>query len=69
MKADNTNLKLDKTQMRISSLDETSDEIAYWHSKSPTERLAAIEVMRQIVYGYDQATTRLQRVLTITERE
>jgi hypothetical protein len=30
--------------------------------------MEAIEVMRQIIYGYDPATTRLQRVLEITEQ-
>jgi hypothetical protein len=33
------------------------------------ERLEALEQMRQILYGYDPATTRLQRVLTVAERK
>jgi hypothetical protein len=60
--------KLDKKIITISSLHEESDEIAYWYSKTPQERIEAIEVMRQIIYGYDPATTRLQRVLEITEQ-
>ncbi|GAB4496261.1 MAG: hypothetical protein OHK0052_05920 [Anaerolineales bacterium] len=60
--------KIDKTALSISSLHETSDEIAYWLTKAPQERLAAIEIMRQIVYGYHPSTTRLQRILTIAER-
>ena len=65
----NTNhLKVDKTTMVISSLDDPTDETIYWSTKTPSERLAALEVMRQIIYGYDPTTTRLQRVLTITER-
>ena len=31
--------------------------------------LQALELMRQIVYGYDPATARLQRVLEIAQRE
>jgi hypothetical protein len=60
-------LRIDKTAFSVTSLFDESDEQEYWLSKSPHERLEAIEVMRQIVYGYDPASTRLQRVLTITE--
>ena len=34
----------------------------YWHSKTPAERLAAAEQLRQIAYGYDAATARIQAV-------
>ncbi|MBW6474447.1 MAG: hypothetical protein K0B14_15075 [Anaerolineaceae bacterium] len=61
--------KLDKKAITISSLQEESDEVAYWHSKTPQERMEAIEVMRQTIYGYDPATTRLQRVLEIVDLE
>ena len=60
--------KLDKKKITISSVTTESDEIAYWYSKTPQERMEAIEVMRQIIYGYDPATTRLQRVLENTEQ-
>jgi len=52
--------KLDKKTITISSIHDESDEVAYWYSKTPQERMEAIEVMRQIIYGYDPATTRLQ---------
>jgi hypothetical protein len=60
-------LDIKKTAFTVTSLDE-SDEKAYWLSKAPYERLVAIEVMRQIIYGYDPSTTRLQRVFTDTQR-
>ena len=41
------------------------DDKAYWHSKTPQERMAALELMRQINYGYDPTTERLQRVLEV----
>jgi hypothetical protein len=44
-----------------------SDEKAYWLARSPQERLEAIEVMRQALYGYDPSSARLQRILTVTE--
>lgn len=68
MNEETSEIRLDKSTITISSLDEPSDEKEYWATKTPQERMAAIEIMRQIVYGYDPATTRLQRVLTITER-
>ncbi len=54
--------------LSVTSLFEESDEKGYWHSKTPHERLEAVELMRQIIYGYDPSVTRLQRVLEITQR-
>jgi len=68
MEFDESQFKMDKTSMVISSLDEPADEISYWATKTPLERMAAIEVMRRIIYGYDQSAPRLQRVFTITQR-
>ena len=59
--------KLDKTAFSVGSLLDESDERSFWLLKSPAERLQALELMRQSIYGYDPSTTRLQRVLTITE--
>jgi hypothetical protein len=41
--------------------------LKYWHSRTPQERLWALELMRQEAYGYDPATARLQRVLEIVQ--
>ena len=65
----NTLPKLDKTAFSIISLDQNEeDEKVYWLSKTPYERLDAVETMRQIIYGYDPTTTRLQRVFEVTQR-
>ena len=61
-------MKIDKKTLSVASLFEPSDEKAYWLSRTPHERLQAAELMRQIVYGYDPSTTRLQRVLEIAQR-
>ena len=61
--------RLDRSVFQIVALDEDGDERGYWRAKSPAERMDALELMRQIVYGYDPATTRLQRVLEIAELE
>jgi hypothetical protein len=63
-----TAAKIDKTAFSTGSLLDPSDEKAYWLSKTPKERLQAVELMRQIVYGYDPSTTRLQRVLETAQR-
>ena len=59
--------KMDKSVLSVTSFSEESDEKAYWHTKTPHERLEAVELMRQINYGYDPTTTRLQRVLEVTQ--
>ncbi len=39
---------------------------AFWHSRTPDERIAAMELMRQRAYGYDEhSMPRLQRVIEI----
>ncbi|HUV65478.1 MAG TPA: hypothetical protein VMW24_16395 [Sedimentisphaerales bacterium] len=60
--------KLQRTAFAAASVLEPSDEKAYWLSQTPYERLEAVELMRQIIYGYDPSTTRLQRVLEIAQR-
>ncbi len=62
-------VKVDREVMSVGSVLEPSDEMVYWLSKTPQERLQAAELMRQIVYGYDPATTQLQRVLEIAQRQ
>ena len=60
--------KLDRTALSIGRLDEESDEKAYWRSRPPEERLAAVEFLRQVAYGYDPTTERLQRFLEVVKR-
>ena len=60
-------LKVDRTALSVGSLRDESDEKAYWMSRTPHERLEAMELMRQINYGYDPATDRLQRVLEVAQ--
>ena len=66
--------KIQRTAFTVVSLPSTtlrtgfdqSDDKSYWLSKTPYERLQALELMRQIIYGYDPSAARLQRVLEIT---
>lgn len=59
--------QMDKTAFSIGSLEEESDEKQHWLSKEPMERFYAVEFLRQVVYGYDPATERLQRFFEIAE--
>ena len=59
--------RIDKNSLSVSSLFENSDEKEYWQSKSSSERLEAVEILRQRVYGYNPFTTRLQRIFSITK--
>jgi hypothetical protein len=60
--------KLDRGAISVVSLGEQEDdEKRYWRGKSPHERLQAVEETRQMIYGYDPSSTRLQRVLEVAQ--
>ena len=61
--------RLNRSAFSVGSLREESDEKEYWLSRTPLERLEALELIRQMVYGYDPNTTRLQRVFAVTRLE
>jgi hypothetical protein len=61
--------KIDRGAFSIVPLKEQDEEgKRYWRGKSPHERLLAVEETRQVLYGYDPASTRLQRVLEVAQR-
>ena len=49
----------------LTTYDEVKANLAYWLSKTPEERVGAIEVLRRQLYGY---TPRLQRVARVIKR-
>jgi hypothetical protein len=59
----------DRTAFSVVPLTQADDELAYWLSKSPADRIAAIELIRRTLYGYDESTARLQRVFEVAERK
>lgn len=61
--------RMDKTALEVVPLSRADDELEYWLSKTPQERLQAVELIRQTLYGYAGTTPRLQRVLTVAQRE
>jgi hypothetical protein len=58
---------LNKKIVNVTSLDEIEEEKKYWISKSPLERIEAIEINRRMIYGQDRATSRLQRFFETAE--
>jgi hypothetical protein len=63
----NAALKVDKSAFAVGSLTDEGDEKAFWHGKNVYERLQAIELIRQVIYGYDPASSRLQRFFEVAE--
>ncbi|MGH9897823.1 MAG: hypothetical protein ACRD4L_03100 [Pyrinomonadaceae bacterium] len=62
-------LVVDKTALSVGFLSDDSDEKTYWLGKTPHERLEALELMRQIIYGYeDSAPPGFQRVFELVKR-
>jgi hypothetical protein len=51
-------------EVRLLSRDEAErEDREFWHSKTPQQRLTAAERLRQIAYGYNAATARIQEVV------
>jgi hypothetical protein len=62
-------LKVERNSFSIATHDEQDiEEKTYWLSKTLTDRLNALELTRQMIYGYNPTSARLQRVLEITKR-
>jgi len=59
--------RLDKRIVKIISLDDTEEEKNYWISKTPAERIKAVEINRMMIYGEDRVTSRLQRLFETSE--
>ena len=60
-------IKMDKTAFSVTTLSEKTNDREYWLSKTPQERMQALELMRQINYGYDPTTARMEKVLEIVQ--
>ena len=58
---------LNKKIVNVTSLDDIEEEKNYWFSKSPLERIEAIEINRRMIYGQDRVTSRLQRFFETAE--
>lgn len=59
--------RLNRNIVKVTSFNDIEEEKRYWLSKTPSERLQAVEINRRMVYGTDRATSRLQRVVEIVQ--
>jgi len=59
--------QLNKKIVTVTSLDDIEEEKNYWLSKTPLERIEAIEINRRMVYGRNRVTSRLQRFFEAAE--
>jgi len=55
---------LDRTTLSVAGLGDEPDQRAYWHSRTPQERLLHVEELRRPRHGTD-ATARLQSDIEI----
>ncbi len=56
---------VDRQAFSVTSVSNETEDTAYWHARTPQERLRAAELNRQVVYGYGLAPPRFQRVLEV----
>ena len=60
--------RLDKSAISVGRVRDDREEVLYWLSVDPLERLRAVETNRRMVYGERRVTSRLQRFLEVVER-
>jgi hypothetical protein len=62
--------RMDKTRVRKVKTDEQENDFAFWQSRAPQERLAALEAIRREYHLWNYGTEPgFQRVLRIVEQE
>ena len=63
-------MKIDDAEFEAIKLAVETDvtDPAFWHSRTPEERLVALELMRQRAYGYDEhSMPRIQKVFEVVK--
>jgi len=68
MALDEGTFRLDKAHFSVVDMGEDSDDLAFWLAKTPQERMAALEHLRQVNFGYHPTELRLQRVFEVVEQ-
>jgi hypothetical protein len=59
---------MDRKALAITTLAEADrEDHVYWHGRPPRERLAALELMRQVMFGYETTSARLPRLLEVVK--
>ena len=60
-------LRVDRTSLEVMDFNgqQEIEDIQYWLSRSPLERLEGMEAMRQSMYSYDPVSERLPRLFEV----
>jgi len=58
---------MDSATISIGSFADEPDDLAYWLSRTPEDRLAGIELLRQQFFSYGKARPELRRLFEVTE--
>jgi hypothetical protein len=58
--------RLHRGAFSVVSLNDKDDDPEFWRTRTPLERMTALEYLRRMAYG-SAATARLQRVLVVAE--
>jgi hypothetical protein len=59
---------VDRTALSVTTLAEAEKaDLAYWRERTPDERLEALELSRQIAYGYDPTARGLSRFFEVAQ--
>jgi hypothetical protein len=54
-------------EISVGSFDDKPDDLSYWLSRPPEDRIAAIEHLRQQFFTYGEARQELRRFFEVTE--
>lgn len=60
--------RLDRSAFTVVPLKDQADEGAYWQSRTPEERMQALECLRRMAYGDAACSARLQAVFEVAQR-
>jgi hypothetical protein len=60
---------IDRTVFSAGSFADEPDDLAYWLSRPPAERLAAIEFLRRQFYDHGKTEQEFRRFFEVAERE
>ncbi len=59
--------QIDRSAFSVGSLTDEPDDLAYWLSQKPEDRLAGIEFLRQQFFSYAEARQQLRRFFEAVE--
>jgi hypothetical protein len=60
--------RVDRRALSVTTVAEAAQaDLQYWRSRSADDRLAALELSRQIAYGYDPTARGLSRFFEVVE--